>query len=108
MSEVLQKEIDDLKVAALGKDAALEGMLSQIDAHREVLNEHMNTNMNLRTNVIHVKKANQKVVQELHAEKTKSASLLAQYEEVLKRNTELDAELNTIKTELESLKQTLA
>jgi chromosome segregation ATPase len=108
MSEVMQKEIDDLKKQLAQKDMAFDGLLSQLDAYREVLNEGANTTMNLRTNVIHLKKAHQKLSNECQEEKTKSSSLLSQYEEALKRNTELDSELSTIKNELESLKQTLA
>jgi chromosome segregation ATPase len=108
MSEVMQKEIDDLKNQLVQKDTALEGLLSQIDAHRETLNETLNIGMNLRTNVIHVKKANQKLIQELQTEKTKSSSLLIEHDTAVKRITELDSELTAVKNELESLKQTLA
>jgi chromosome segregation ATPase len=108
MSDALQKEIDDLKTQLAGKDSAIDGLLSQMDAHREVLNESMNTAMNLRTNVIHVKKANQKVAVELDKEKKQYASLQAEYNNALARITALDAELASVKAELEGLKQTLA
>lgn len=104
MTDVLQKEIEDLKNQLAQKDTAIEGLLSQMDAHREVLNEHMNTNMNLRTNIIHVKKSNNKLVQAIEAEKTKCVSIQNELDSSLKRITELDAELSSVKSELEGLK----
>jgi chromosome segregation ATPase len=93
MSEALQNEIDRLRQELASKDAGIEGLLSQVDAHREQLNESINAMMPLRTNVIHLKKLYNK----LHGE---HEALKATAEVAQKRVAELEEALKTVKAEL--------
>ena len=72
MVETLQKKVDELnaennklKTELENSKSGFDVMLSQLDAHREQLNESLNVGLNLRTNVVHLKKQNQKLAQEM-------------------------------------------
>lgn len=60
----------------------LDGMMSQLDATREQLNESLTISLNVRTNLIHIKKQYQKVSAELEIAQKKIASLEAKPAEV--------------------------
>ncbi len=90
MSEALQNEIDRLRQELVNKDAGVEGLLSQLDAHREQLGESINAMMPLRTNIIHIKKQYNK----LHGE---HEALKKTLEAAQKRVAELEEGLKTAK-----------
>ena len=98
MSDMMQKEIDSLKLELANVKQGIDGLLSQIDAHREQLNESLNSGLTMRTNVIFLKKQNNKVTAELNAEKEKLAALTLEYNNSLQRVTELDAALEVATT----------
>jgi len=58
MSEELLKENEALKKQLAQNQQGVEGLLAQLDAHKEHLNESLNTGLNMRTNVIYLKKQN--------------------------------------------------
>ena len=58
MSEELLKENEALKKQLAQNQQGVEGLLAQLDAHKEHLNESLNSGLNMRTNVIYLKKQN--------------------------------------------------
>lgn len=82
MSEDLQQKVDTLNLenANLKKQlevnqAGIDGLLSQLDAHREQLNESLNSGLTMRTNVLFLKKQNQKLTNQLDSANKRIAEL---------------------------------
>jgi septal ring factor EnvC (AmiA/AmiB activator) len=98
MSEELQKKIDaltaennNMKQQIAQSQAGVEGLLSQLDAHREQLNESLNAGLNMRTNVIFLKKQNSKQVSEYNELKKQFDGVNKQLQDATMRIAELDA-----------------
>lgn len=73
MSEELQKQVKDLTEANQNlnnqiaqSSAGVEGLLSQLDAHREALNESLTTGLNMRATIMHLKKVNFKLTNQFN------------------------------------------
>jgi predicted RNase H-like nuclease (RuvC/YqgF family) len=67
MSEDLIKENQSLKNELKQFKASLNVSTSQLDAHREQMNESLNLGLQLRTNVILLKKENQLLSKEIES-----------------------------------------
>lgn len=89
----LKNEINTLKQDIINRDASFEGLMSQIEGHREQLNESLNAGLTARSNVIYMKKLHNKVSSELKSELEKNATLRLELDNAVKRITELDAAL---------------
>lgn len=98
MSEDLQKKIDtltsennNLKQQVANHPQILDSMNSQLDAHREQLNEALNAGITFRTSIIHLKKLNNTLTQQLDNTKKTLDGVNKQLEDATKRITELEA-----------------
>lgn len=78
----LELENKNLKVQAENNSKGVEQLLSNLDAHKQMLNEQLQTSLALRTNLITLSKQNQ--------------NLTAQVEDLKKK---LDAALSVSKAE---------
>lgn len=102
MSEDLQKKVETLAVENANLTAqlnqhkqALDGMMAQLDAHREQLNENLNTGMQLRTNLIFVKKQNATLTKQNEEWQNKLNAVNKQLEDATKRIADLELEAVT-------------
>lgn len=100
MLEELQKKVNDLtaenatyKAQSVQSQAGIEGLLSQIEAHREQVNEFIVTSLNLRANLMQVKKHNNKLNSQIAELQKQVESLNKQ----LAENSKLIEELKTSK-----------
>lgn len=83
MSEELQAENAALKQQAEQNSAGIHGLLAQLDAHKQMLNENLSVTLNLRTNTILLQKSNKEICD-------KNAELIRLLEEANKRIAELE------------------
>ena len=83
MTDAVNQEIESLK-------AQVKGLGNSLTAHQGMLNDSLQGCIQLRTQMVTFQQAWQEATQEL--KKTK-----ADYEALLKKHTELDAELSALK-----------
>lgn len=93
MSDVatLTKEIEELKKQAAQNSQGVEGLLAQLDAHKQSLNEALNAGLNLRTNFIIVQKQAQNFANQLNEANKQIVSLNQQLSDANAKIASLEA-----------------
>jgi phosphate starvation-inducible protein PhoH len=76
--ETLTKENEELKRQFALNSQGVQGLLAQLDAHKQSLNEALNINLQLRTNLILFQKQNQEFTDQI---KNLTATNKALYDE---------------------------
>lgn len=75
MSEVLQTENNTLREQLQNQSKGIENLLSQLEAHKGLVNEQLGVNLQLRTNLVLFQKELQKVNAQLADANAKIAAL---------------------------------
>ena len=83
MSDELQVENENLKKQALQNSQGIQGLLAQVDAYKQLVNENTQISINLRTNLILFQKASEEL-------SGKVSALNKQLEEAKARIVELE------------------
>lgn len=93
MSDVenLNKEIEELKKQSAQNAQGVEGLIAQLDAHKQSLNEALNVGLNLRTNFILVQNQAKKFANELNEANKQIASLNQQLTDATAKIAALEA-----------------
>lgn len=81
--ETLQKEIETLKQQAINNSQGVNGLLAQLDAHKNMLSESITSVLHLRTNLILFEKSNKEIAE-------RNSELKKSLEEAHKRIAELE------------------
>lgn len=73
--EALQQENNTLKQQMAANSQGVQGLLAQLDAHKQSLNEALNVGLNLRTNLIMFQKQNEQLVAKIQEQEKQINSL---------------------------------